>query len=291
MSNRLLTKDLFQELKSDFSELWHCRMLDETLEMETPYSTVAGDVISVFVTRRANRYIVTDGARVDELALAQGVKILESSTCHLQDLLSRFSVQEYRNSRENNLTYRYKSTTDVSLISSYVYDMIHFIDSVANAIMLKSYFSPELDVVAQKFRKKVNDVLRYKINLTPPKERRFEMFKNKSARSLQFSSSLIDKKVDSLWLGMCINGSNFANYMRSVQRAEFGFNHAQDTELGLHGDMYFATISDEMRFGQNERYAEISGVVSKWEAKYKVRQFTLNQLEVMNIGDLWRHAA
>jgi hypothetical protein len=266
-------------------------MLGETLEIETPYSTIAGDVISVFITLRNNHYIITDGACIDSMSKAQGVNIFEKKSCHLHDMLSRFSISEYKNTTAGNLVYRLKKTDDVRQVSSYVYDMIHFIDSMSNVIMLETFFSNERDLVAEKFRKKVNDVLRYKVNLVPKADRQIELFKNRSARALQFSSTLIDRRRDSLWLGMCINGSNYSNYIRSVQRADFGFNHAQDTELGLHQNMQFAIITDSMRFNHNENLDAIQNVVSKWNSRHRVLSYTLEQIEETELHKLWCPAA
>lgn len=287
----MIVKELFTEICSDFTSLWGSRTLGDTLEVVTPYSTITGDVISVFITTRNNQYIITDGARIDALAKAQGVKIIERKGCHLCDMLTRLSISEHRSESGNNLIYRLKKTDDLSMVSSYVYDMIHFIDSMANAIMLESFFTVEEDLLAKKFCKKVNDVLRYKINLVPKATRQIDLFKNKSARALQFSSALIHKTRDSLWLGMCINGSNYSNFIRSVQRAEFGFNHARDTELALHRDMQFATITDSINFNQNERVDAIQNVISKWDVNHRVRAFTLDQIKDMDITKLWRTVA
>lgn len=287
----MIVNELFAEIRSDFSSLWESRTLGDTLEVITPYSTIAGDVISVFITTRNNQYIITDGARVDAMAKSQGVKIIERKGFHLCDILSRLSISEFRSESSDSLIYRLKKTDDLSLVSSYVYDMIHFIDSMANAIMLESFFTGEDDLIARKFSKKVNDVLRYKVNMVPKKARQIDLFNNKSARALQFSSALIDKTRDSLWLGMCINGSNYTNFIRSVQRAEFGFNHACDTELVMHKEMQFATIMDSLSFSQNECVDTIRNVISKWDINHKVRSFTLDQLKEMDIKKLWRIVA
>ena len=158
----MISNELFAEIRSDFSSLWESRVLGDTLEVITPYSTIAGDVISVFITIRNNQYIITDGARVDAMAKSQGVKIIERKGYHLCDMITRLSISEFRSEYSDSLIYRLKKTDDLSLVSSYVYDMIHFIDSMANAIMLESFFSGEDDLIARKFSKKVNDVLRYK---------------------------------------------------------------------------------------------------------------------------------
>lgn len=287
----MISNELFAEIRSDFSSLWESRVLGDTLEVITPYSTIAGDVISVFITIRNNQYIITDGARVDAMAKSQGVKIIERKGYHLCDMITRLSISEFRSECSDSLIYRLKKTDDLSLVSSYVYDMIHFIDSMANAIMLESFFSGEDDLIARKFSKKVNDVLRYKVNMVPKVTRQIDLFKNKSARALQFSSALIHKTRDSLWLGMCINGSNYSNFIRSVQRAEFGFNHARDTELALHKEMQFATIMDSISFSQNDRIGAIQNVISKWDVNHNVRTFTLDQLKEMDIKKLWRIVA
>ena len=73
-------QSLFSEICSDFTTLWNSRMLGETLEIETPYSTIAGDVISVFITLRNNHYIITDGACIDSMSKEQGINIFEKKS-------------------------------------------------------------------------------------------------------------------------------------------------------------------------------------------------------------------
>ena len=55
---------LFADIKTDFNSLWSFNLRGETLEILTPFSTITGNLISVFLTMREDRFIVSDGQRL-----------------------------------------------------------------------------------------------------------------------------------------------------------------------------------------------------------------------------------
>ena len=64
--NRIIanTEQLFRDIKTDFNSLWSFNLRGETLEILTPFSTMTGNIISVFLTMREDRFIVSDGQRL-----------------------------------------------------------------------------------------------------------------------------------------------------------------------------------------------------------------------------------
>lgn len=49
--NRIIanTEQLFRDIKTDFNSLWSFNLRGETLEILTPFSTMTGNIISVFI--------------------------------------------------------------------------------------------------------------------------------------------------------------------------------------------------------------------------------------------------
>src|SRR5438128_2277560 len=59
-------KDIIGALRSDFGALWQCRQLANSLEITTPYLYPNNDFVSVYLTIRGGRIIISDGARLSE---------------------------------------------------------------------------------------------------------------------------------------------------------------------------------------------------------------------------------
>ena len=55
---------LFLNISSDFNSLWKYKLRGDTLEIITPFTTMTGSYISIFLTQRDDRFIITDGQRL-----------------------------------------------------------------------------------------------------------------------------------------------------------------------------------------------------------------------------------
>lgn len=53
-------------LKGSFNYLWKLRPRKESLEITTPFVTINSDFVTVFLTKKDNKWIVTDGGWLDE---------------------------------------------------------------------------------------------------------------------------------------------------------------------------------------------------------------------------------
>lgn len=281
------TDRIFKDIQSDFSDLWECRTTGDALELITPYSTISGEAISVFLTQRGDRYIITDGARIDELGEEQGIDIVSRKGMHLQEMSERFGIKS-AGAKDSRHLFRFKSTTSIDKLSACIYDLVHFQESISNAVFMASYFDGEEDAEVKKFCAKVNAVVKQKVERVPVKERRYDYFRNAGVRGLQFNTALIDKKTSQLWLSMCISGTSLTNFRQSVYRAEFGFKHIADTDLVLHPKMHFATVADRLSFGQTERAMPLFNAMEAWKKDYHVSAYSLDEFEQCRIDDLWR---
>ena len=54
-------EDLFNSIKNSYNLLWHVKVLGESLEIVTPTVTTNNAFVSVYVTKRGDNYVVTDG--------------------------------------------------------------------------------------------------------------------------------------------------------------------------------------------------------------------------------------
>jgi len=74
----IMLESLFEDIKSDFSSLWTCKQRGESVEIVTPYMDLHSEAIVVYLTKRGNRYIVTDGGRVGSVAEKEEIDLSEN---------------------------------------------------------------------------------------------------------------------------------------------------------------------------------------------------------------------
>lgn len=58
--------NVFNTIINAYNSLWHVKNFGKTLEIITPVATVNDMFVSVFITRRGEDYVVTDGGWIDE---------------------------------------------------------------------------------------------------------------------------------------------------------------------------------------------------------------------------------
>ena len=54
-------QDIFEAIKEAYNSLWHVKVLGESLEIITPMVTTSDSFVSVFVTKRGDEFVITDG--------------------------------------------------------------------------------------------------------------------------------------------------------------------------------------------------------------------------------------
>lgn len=235
---------LFQAVRDDFTSLWECKERGDTLEIITPYSLLSGESVSVFVTMRNDRYIVSDGARLSEIEDMQGFCLHDRKSVYYSQMLEKFGIKEAVRSTDDAV-FRYKSTSEMTSFTSAVYDMINFHETLGNQAFLATLFNEEEDSV-HRFSTKVKEVIHAKIRVMSHRSVRYEWFLNPEARLWQFNAGIRKIGTQDIWLGMSIARSNLATFRASVQRAEFGFNHIQKTSLAGSAHLHLGAVVEEL---------------------------------------------
>jgi hypothetical protein len=123
-------------IKRDFGTLWQCRNRGNSIEIVTPFSTATQKFVSVFITRRDDSYVVTDGGWVSSEDQTYGLDEVEEDSgfdAIIEHFCKAFKIYS---TREKGGRFFYKKVSDDSLISSAVYDVANFISSVVNSLSI-----------------------------------------------------------------------------------------------------------------------------------------------------------
>ena len=135
--------NLFDIIKSDFNSLWKIRMRGETMEVVTPIATTSDKFVSVFIAKRGDAYVVTDGGWISEGKYDSDLPLLDEIYGRVFEYYkSEYNVNELA---ANNYIYYYKKTTDIKMVSSMVFDMASFTNGVVSASLINYQEKKELD--------------------------------------------------------------------------------------------------------------------------------------------------
>lgn len=149
-------EEIFKLIFSAFSSLWKMRMHGETLEVITPFSTSSNLFVSLFVSRREDGFVVSDGGWVSSGMYGSQ----ENDDPMFQRLLDFYVADcEVKSVDAKGVTFHYKKTDDIGLVPNLIFDMAEFVRSVVSGSFIN--FAEELDRRHQKrFSKQATDFLR-----------------------------------------------------------------------------------------------------------------------------------
>ena len=252
--NRIIanTEQLFRDIKTDFNSLWSFNLRGETLEILTPFSTMTGNIISVFLTMREDRFIVSDGQRLVQSISQYNFEINKKNAVFLEETANHYNVKKIEN---NNKCFYFKTTRDIKLISSYIYDLVFFQNTAFNSIYSAGTFF-ETESQDHWFLTRMNDLLQKKIDENKKFNRLFSIDRGHNLiKNAGFSTVLQYQGSSDIWAAMYISGSTPRIYSDHICRANTGFMYI-DRKPEFKKSVKLAAIFDDDAKGydaQNDR--------------------------------------
>lgn len=149
-------KNIFFDIVESFSSLWKMKMHGETMEIITPCATSNNYFISLFLSKRDDEFVVSDGGWIKS-----GMYDCELPEDPYFQKLMNFYIEEcgIKVVPAKNTIFYYKKTKDVRLIPNIIFDLSEFASAVASASFIK--FQTEKEINTQKrFSTKAIEYLR-----------------------------------------------------------------------------------------------------------------------------------
>ena len=285
MIDLLLNIDaIFEELKGDFNSIWSMKDRQATKEFITPYSTLAGEFVSVFLTQRDNRYVISDGGRLHEIAGEQGVSLRMRPRFHYSDMLDKYAIKETIRERDKKI-FCYKTTQDPRVLTSYIYDVARFQEVVANSIFVETVFEEREESREERyFATRVRHLLDEKVRALSTPSQRYELFRDENVRFLKFTTGIRKVGTQNIWLGMTIHRSSIPVYERGVFLADCGFRHALKYFPSFTGKMgaIVDTLPNDLR--QNNKTNFLQNIMNGWHGDFGVE--TLDYESIAQLQDM-----
>lgn len=284
-------ESVFQEIKGDFDSIWSVKNRQDTEEIVTPYSTLAGEFVSVFLTRRDNRYIVSDGGRLHEIAEGQEVSLKARPRVHYADMLEKYAVKETVRAADQKI-FCYKATQDIGMLSACIYDIARFQEIVANSVFLETMFAEREESRAERyFATRVRHLLREKVHALSTPSHQYELFRDENVRLLKFTTGIRQIGTPKIWLGMTIHRSSMAVYERGVFLADCGFRHASTFFPDIYGKM--GAIVDVLPndIQRNNKTIFLQNVMNGWQGDFGAPTLDYDEVSRMQNMDVFFGAA
>lgn len=213
-------ENIFRNVQGCFDQLWSWKLRGETIEISTPYSTTTSKFVSLFVTERKGKFIISDGGLLNSEAYESEIDY--ENQCLLKILYHYEAFYEVKRTQDKRgIKHYYKTTSKENLIPNLVYEMAQFVSMCASAATVQ-FDDPKEAEEKNTFRKKATSYLHTNFQKYDPKFR--ASLDKDDYRSVRFSA-LIERK-NRLSLINFVTGSTPANFRNSIARANMNFEIA-----------------------------------------------------------------
>ena len=231
--------EIYENIKFCFNQLWSFKYRGaETIEIITPYSTTSNKFVSLFLTKRDDKFIVSDGGLLNSEAYESQV---DYDNQYLLKILYHYEnhYQIKTTTDKKGCKHYYKTTTSEILVPNLIYDLAQFIS------MCVSSATVEFDDLKEKeeketFRKNANAFLE---SIIDKGDRKFRASLDKEKyRTVRFSA--IIEKRNRLSLISYVTGSNITNYSNSIARTNLNFEIASNSKYAPYIDNKIVLMND-----------------------------------------------
>lgn len=226
-------KEIISLLKGDFGALWHCQPRGKTLEIITPYLYPDDSFVSLFVTTRGKRLIVSDGGQASDF-----LQSAKDDEPFLSAVISRarlaHNVEQFT---QGNKRFFFKETLEPKLMSSIAFDLANFLVASSSAASLAMTEDESLD--KNSFRVRADKFIKPQI----PKGRMVK-FNQKISEVKEATFSAVISGPSKLWIVIYLTGSNLKYFQLSVSNAIFNVESANNSKIHSHIRGIYPLLND-----------------------------------------------
>ena len=202
---------VFETICRAYNSLWHFRDYGNTLEIITPVATINNMFVSIFITKRGDDYVATDGGWMDaglyECEINWNAGVFNKIYAFYIDNL------DIIRSESCGRVFYYKKISKLELLPNIVFDMANFI----NAVVSSSNIQFVSDRIELGFKKEVKGYLIREFG-----EDRFE-YDRPLSDEINIRFSAIERNRGSIKLINFVSGSNSSYYANTLCRSNMNF--------------------------------------------------------------------
>lgn len=202
---------VFETITTAYQSLWQIKDYGKTLEIVTPVATMNNMFVSVFITKRGDDYIATDGGWIDagmyECEVEWKALVFKRIAAFYFDELNIMKTEA------KSRTFYYKRINKLELLPNIVFDLANFINAIISSSNIK--FTADREEIT--FRKHARGFMIREFGIE-----RFEYDRPLSENDpIKFNA--IERNKDGVKLINFVSGSNSSYYANSLCRSNTNF--------------------------------------------------------------------
>ena len=271
--------NIIEYIIHSYNSLWKIKKHGNTVEVITPVATTNNFFVSVFLTKREDEYIVTDGGWIDS-------GIYECKT-GFEDVyyykLFQYYLEDYeiQQLQSKGHIYYYKKISNVKLVPNLVYDLSNFINAVVSASFISFEEKKEKEHIGR-FRREANRFIR---NLVSEKNLKTNSYIHESISSIKFNAVVFRK--NRMTLINYVTGSNDTNFILSLGRSNLSYDAIENHSINKLVTNKITLLDDTTRTYESPKVQPLLKTVehkegrlcTPWSAKKVLEEISQNEHE------------
>ncbi len=231
----MIFDNIYGEVVNSFGLLWKYKERGNSLEIITPFATTSHKFISVFLTKRNDAFIVSDGGWIND-------GIYENSFdrtigCYgkiIEHYKNSFDVKEVANNNEKAVFYK-KTSNEIS-VPSLILDMSNFVSSLVSLSNVP-YLEQEKEN-KERFRRNATEFLQ---SIIPAGNLMLNRYVDEHR---QIRVNAIVMKQNRMTLVNYITGSNYDYFNSSISKTNLIYELANKTKESVYIDKKIVLLDD-----------------------------------------------
>lgn len=228
-------EEIFNHIVRSFQALWKMKNYGTTIEVITPMVTANDNFVSVFITRRGNDYVVTDGGWIES-----GMYECEPESLNLTfHRVFKYYINQYDVVATEALgkKFYFKKIASLDMLPSIVFDMCNFISCVVNTAFIPLMADRETNT----FKRKAHAFLERSFG-----DESFE-FDRPLTPDLNIKFSAIKREGDELKVINFVSGANATNFANTLCRSNTNFDMIEANRRDLHISKTITLLDDSRK--------------------------------------------
>ena len=218
---------ILADLRGNFSGIWQTKQRGASLEIITPYTTTNNRFVSVFLTKREDRYIISDGGWVNNAIYDNDIFNDEGCFNKIRlHYIDAFDIKEtvVNGKDSNQVSYYYVYTKSLIDIPSRVLDLATFIQNIVSTSLIE-FVDKEEKETKKRFVTSANEYIK---TIVSKDKIKFNTFLNPEKKELKFNA-LFYYNSNEIALINYITGSSLSYFSNSIFKSNTLFEMADES--------------------------------------------------------------
>jgi hypothetical protein len=219
---------IYNDIIHSFSKLWKFKVHGETLEIITPFATTSNRFVSLFLSKKKDNYVISDGAWITEGVYDTQYNL--KNPCFNKIVLHYYECYEIKQTfKSDGNAIFYKINDNPLAVPSLIMDMANFVSAVISCSEISFDKEEEDEKQYIRFRSTANDFLSTIIK--PNQILNTKGYLDDKNRDIKVGAIIV-KDSSKLTLINYITGSTPTIFTNSIGRSNLMFEMASDSKFG-----------------------------------------------------------